>query len=171
MLASINGDTPGTGYDQLTVNGSIDLTGQTLQLSLGAFTPMTSGTFRIIDNASGSPITGTFAGLPEGAPVTINGQPFRITYRGESLGRSVVLRFEGVGTPGPEILSVRPIAGGLVEVKVHWLPGKFVRLERAAKGLTSWGVQNSGVLDANGDATLTFNRFGSTEEFVRLAID
>ena len=43
-----------------------------------------------LDNLGSAAITGTFAGLPEGAKVTINGTVYTISYKGGN-GKSVVL--------------------------------------------------------------------------------
>ena len=69
FTAELNGAAPGaTGYDQLNVTGEVDLGGSTLSPSLG-FTPAAGETFTIIQSTA--PIVGTFNGLPEGAPLTI----------------------------------------------------------------------------------------------------
>jgi Bacterial Ig-like domain (group 3) len=74
---ALNGATAGTGYDQLNATGSVSLGGSTLAGTLG-FTPSAGETFTIIKSTT--PITGTFAGLPEGASVKIGGVPFTISY-------------------------------------------------------------------------------------------
>src|SRR5262249_16311915 len=50
-----------SSYDQLTVTGSVDLTGSTLQVSLG-YTPAIGDSFTIIRNYGYGPVSGTFAG-------------------------------------------------------------------------------------------------------------
>src|SRR5262249_18571150 len=62
----INGTTPGSGYSQLNVNGTVALTNVFLQVTLG-FTPPPSNSFVIINNNSSSPVIGGFSGLPEGS--------------------------------------------------------------------------------------------------------
>ena len=83
FAVELGGTSPGVGgYDQVVVNGSVDLNGATLSVSiLGGFNPA-SGTFIIIDN-DGPDLTGTFAGLAEGATVTAApGNTFTIGYSG-----------------------------------------------------------------------------------------
>lgn len=93
-----------TGFvvgDSLNVTGTVNLGGATLFAidSLAAL-----GQFIIINNDGTDPITGTFAGLPEGATfVGDNGKPFLITYRGGD-GNDVVLT--------PETLPTRLLATG-----------------------------------------------------------
>jgi len=66
LAANINGTTAGSDYDQVVVNGTVNVTGATLSTTLG-FTPALNDSFRLIDNDSTDPITGTFSGLAEGA--------------------------------------------------------------------------------------------------------
>ncbi|HJT34020.1 MAG TPA: DUF4214 domain-containing protein [Pirellulales bacterium] len=85
----INGTTPGTGYSQLIAGGGVNLNGATLGGSAG-FTPIAGQTFEIINNTSANPISGTFAGLPEGAHVALGNAQFTISYTGGD-GNDVVL--------------------------------------------------------------------------------
>src|SRR5262249_37630465 len=92
FTVELNGATAGGGYDQLNVTGIVGLDGATLNASLGS-APAAGTQFKIIQNDSTDPVQGTFAGLPEGASLTINSQPFVITYQGGS-GNDVVLIFQ-----------------------------------------------------------------------------
>lgn len=89
FVVEVNGTTAGSGYDQLSVTGTVNLTGATLSGSAG-FTPPTGASFVIIDNDGVDAITGTFAGLPQGATIVLSGQAFTISYSGGS-GNDVVL--------------------------------------------------------------------------------
>jgi autotransporter-associated beta strand protein len=84
---ALNGPNVGTDYDQLNVNGSVNLGRSDFSGSLG-FTPTTGDTFTIIKSTA--PIVDTFNGLPEGATVTIGGVPFTISYAADG-GDAVVL--------------------------------------------------------------------------------
>jgi hypothetical protein len=88
FTATLNGTDPGT-YSQVTVSGPVDLGGSTLSLVLG-FTPPVGSSFTLLSSDAG-PISGTFAGLPEGATFTQDGFTFQITYQGGPDGDSVVL--------------------------------------------------------------------------------
>ena len=70
--AGLNGTTPGAaGYDQLRVIGEVFIGLAVLELHVGdLFDPPPLSTFTIIDNDGSDPISGTFAGLDEGATVT-----------------------------------------------------------------------------------------------------
>ena len=80
---------------QLRVTGSVTLGGATLALQLPLLFPAAAGTdLTILDNDGADAVTGTFAGLPEGAPVVANGIAFHISYVGGT-GNDVVLTAVG----------------------------------------------------------------------------
>jgi hypothetical protein len=87
--ALLNGTDP-TSYSQITASGSIDLGSSTLALTLG-FTPDVGDSFTLLTAGDGSSITGTFAGLDEGATFSQGDFTFQITYQGGPNGNSVVL--------------------------------------------------------------------------------
>jgi hypothetical protein len=87
--ATLNGADPGS-YSLVSASGPINLGGSTLHLTLG-FTPQVGDAFTLLSSAFG-PITGTFAGLDEGATFMQDGILFQITYQGGPDGHSVVLR-------------------------------------------------------------------------------
>jgi autotransporter-associated beta strand protein len=91
----LNGTTPGTGYDQLNVTGTVALNGLTLNVSLG-FTPALGDSFTIINNDGSDQIIGTFGGLPEGKFFSVGGASFRITYSGGPGSNDVVLTRDDV---------------------------------------------------------------------------
>ncbi|HXG49418.1 MAG TPA: autotransporter-associated beta strand repeat-containing protein [Methylomirabilota bacterium] len=86
----LNGTNAGIDYDQLRVQGTVTL-GGTLNVTAG-FAPAVGERFTLIANDSTDDVVGTFAGLPEGAVLTINGRPFKISYGarfGGAFGRDV----------------------------------------------------------------------------------
>jgi hypothetical protein len=87
--ATLNGTDVGS-YSQVQAGGPIDLGGSTLSLILG-FTPDVGDRFTLLRTDDASPITGTFAGLDEGAEFDQDGLVFQITYQGGPGGNSVVL--------------------------------------------------------------------------------
>lgn len=89
----LRGGSPGDGagfHDQISVTGTVSLGGAALDANLGAFSPTGGQQFVIIANDGADAVTGTFAGLAEGATLTIGGVQFRITYAGGT-GNDVVL--------------------------------------------------------------------------------
>jgi hypothetical protein len=85
---TLNGTDPDS-YSHVTASGPVDLGGSTLSLTLG-FTPDVGEAFTLLSSDAG-PITGTFAGLDEGAVFGHGGILFQITYQGGRDGNSVVL--------------------------------------------------------------------------------
>jgi autotransporter-associated beta strand protein len=90
FAVTLIGPTAGTGYDQLAATGRVNLAGATLSVNLG-FTPPVGTTFTLIRNDGRAAVVGTFAGLPEGAMLTLGGMTFQISYAGGT-GNDVVLR-------------------------------------------------------------------------------
>lgn len=75
--------TPGTDYDQLQVNGTIDLANATLNLVNGLSGNLPNGTsIMLVTNDGVNPIIGNFNGLPENAVVSFNNQDWNISYTG-----------------------------------------------------------------------------------------
>ena len=101
----MNGATAGAGYSQLNVNGSVNLGGGALDASLG-FTPANGEQFTIIKSTA--PIVGTFAGLPEGASLTIGNTAFTISYHGGN-GDDVVLT--QATASAPTVTGISPNSG------------------------------------------------------------
>jgi autotransporter-associated beta strand protein len=85
----LNGTTAGTQYDQLNVTGTVALGGAALNVSIG-YVPAPGDAFTVIANNSADAVTGTFASLPDGAALTLNGVPMQISYHGGT-GNDVVL--------------------------------------------------------------------------------
>ena len=101
----IGGVAAGTQYGQIQVTGAVALAG-TLNVSFTNGFVSTSGeSFTIIRNGGTSPILGSFAGLAEGAVMTVSGRQLQISYAGGPNHQNVVLTdvtpvsaFEGVNT-------------------------------------------------------------------------
>ena len=93
----LNGPAVGTEYDQLNVTGTVALNNALLRLTLG-FTPPGGTVFTLINNDGADAVSGTFAGLPEGAILTTNGVDFRVSYLGGT-GNDVTLTVPGGAPP------------------------------------------------------------------------
>ncbi|WP_425617659.1 autotransporter-associated beta strand repeat-containing protein [Anatilimnocola sp. NA78] len=131
---TINNTTVITGYDQLIVSGTVDLTGSTLLLE-GSHVPsiLALESFIIIDNnTSTDAVIGTFAGLPEGSAIPFNTQTLFISYAGGD-GNDVVLYSQPVvnGTPLADSLVLRQVSGdpSLLEFSLNAAP--FVQVTSA----------------------------------------
>jgi autotransporter-associated beta strand protein len=98
-------DGPATvGPGQLVASGAVNLGSATLDAALGgSYTPKVGDLLTIIRNTSGSGVTGTFTGLPEGSTLMLSGYRFGITYEGGS-GGDVVL----TALPFPTTTAISP---------------------------------------------------------------
>ncbi len=107
----IGGTVACTGYDQLKVTGTVDVTSGTLNVSLyNGFKPVLGQKYTIIDNdGTADAVTGTFTGLAEGATVTSGKYSFKISYKGGD-GNDVVLSVIGTPDTGFELISSHPLA-------------------------------------------------------------
>lgn len=83
------GSSPGSGYDQLDVHGSVSLGGAALS-PLVEFEPAVGEQFTIVANDGTDPVSGTFAGLPQGAELDGGAVDLRVDYGGGD-GNDVVL--------------------------------------------------------------------------------
>jgi autotransporter-associated beta strand protein len=82
--ATYQADIDGATADLLVIGtgATIDLTGATL--SLNVVSSATGDTYTIVSSPSGG-ISGTFVGLPDNAPLTIDGRAFHITYTADAV--------------------------------------------------------------------------------------
>ncbi len=162
----LNGTTAGTGYDQVTATGAVNLAGSSLDLSLGSgFTPAPGTTFDILVNNGGSAITGTFS---QGSTITVGGTTFSISYAGGTSGHDVVLTVSTGSTvsttttitdngPNPSLnfgSTVQPVS-----FLVHVAPASG-SVAGDTVSLSDNGVAISGAtgtLDASGNATITLS--------------
>jgi autotransporter-associated beta strand protein len=106
---TLNSDTV---FSQTQAGGAISLGGATLSLSLG-FTPTGTDQFTILKNNGSGSITGTFAGLAEGAIVTASGEQFKLTYKGGA-GHDVVLTHLVDTTTTLSPVTITPVFGQAV---------------------------------------------------------
>ncbi|MBA3632407.1 MAG: VCBS repeat-containing protein [Acidobacteria bacterium] len=119
VAIKIAGTTPGVnGYDQIKVNGTVNLNGAILELiPLEDFLPAIGNSLTIINNDGTDAVVGTFANLPEGASFSSPfGLAFRITYRGGDGNDVVVTRvnkaqFDFDGDGKSDIAVFRPSNG------------------------------------------------------------
>ncbi len=107
-------------YDQLDVLGTVNLSPgvANLDVQLG-FTPPEGHSFIILDNDGADAITGTFAGKPQGAIFTANGQRLQISYTGGT-GNDIALT-----VLGPEELTWTGAGGNRFwSTPGNWIPAR-----------------------------------------------
>jgi autotransporter-associated beta strand protein len=132
----LGGTTAGTQYDQTVIpaSGSGALDSSTLNISfVDGFQPTVGQQFTIINNQSGSGVSGTFS---QGSTYTFEGYVFGITYAGGP-GDDVVLTVIGapIGPPGGR--SSRrptPIRGPLSSQEAVLVDAIFASFDRDDKG-------------------------------------
>jgi autotransporter-associated beta strand protein len=91
FAVELNGNSPGLGYDQLSIHGTNNLGGATLSVSAGgAFAPVEGSPLTIIDNDGSDLNVGTFNGLPEGSVIAVGALKLRLSYVGGT-GNDVTL--------------------------------------------------------------------------------
>jgi len=96
----INGSTPGSGHDQLAAGSSVTLNGAVLNLTLeSGYLPQINKALVIVNNQGANPVTGAFAGLPEGAEIVKGAITFRISYTGGAEGGNDVTLTPVSATP------------------------------------------------------------------------
>ncbi|MEM9835243.1 MAG: T9SS type A sorting domain-containing protein [Bacteroidota bacterium] len=94
LYVELEGTTACAEYDQLFLGDqAVDLTDAVLILS-GDYIPAAGDEFVIMKRLSTTNITGTFAGLPEGATTELNGALLQISYLGGT-GNDIVLTATG----------------------------------------------------------------------------
>jgi T5SS/PEP-CTERM-associated repeat protein len=112
LYAEIGGTTPGAQYDELTIQGSVNVGGALQVLLIGGFVPQPGQRFDIIENRGVAPIVGTFTGIAEGQTFTAGGVTFQATYQGGASGHDFVLTVP-VPEPGTLVLCGGAIVGSL----------------------------------------------------------
>jgi fibronectin-binding autotransporter adhesin len=119
--AELNGALPGSGYDQLAVNGLVSLGNANLFVT-GGFQPDANYTYFLVNNDLNDAITGTFNGLAEGSSVswTFGGNAYSatLTYLADFSTQSIsggndVALFNVIPEPGAGALLALTLVGCL----------------------------------------------------------
>ncbi|MDP9173513.1 MAG: autotransporter-associated beta strand repeat-containing protein, partial [Planctomycetota bacterium] len=163
LNADINSSTAGTGYDQVNVTGTVNLSGN-LNL-FGTRTVHAGDPITLINNDAADAVTGTFAGLAEGAVVALNGVNYTISYHGGT-GNDVVLTDASPSVATAAAASPSTVTGtssalsvlgassaGESSLTYTWLA--------TAKPAGSTPVYSLNGTNAAKNSTVTFDRYGS----------
>jgi autotransporter-associated beta strand protein len=159
----LDGTAPGTGYDQLNVRGTVNLTGLSLQTKLG-FLSAANQQFTIIANDGSDPVTGTFAGMAEGAQIWAGSELFQISYTGGT-GNDVVLT--RLTTP-PLVLNFEKLSS--TSSRCFWSSNyPTYHLEyTAALGTNHWTVDTN-IPAISGTSFSVTNTLTGPQKFYRLS--
>ncbi|MDE3739996.1 Ig-like domain-containing protein [Pseudomonas resinovorans] len=132
LAVDINGTTAGTGFDQLVVTGTVDVSGATLAVNHG-YAPGNGDTYTIISNDAADAVTGTFSGLAEGATTTAG-------------GNSTVLTASYIGGTGNDFTLTAPINAAPV---VGSLNGDSITFTQGSGTVLLDGGSNATVIDSD----------------------
>ena len=136
LRLELNGTNVGINCDQVNVIGSVALGNSTLNATLG-FGSALSNQFVLIKNDGAEPVSGTFAGLPEGATTSLGGATFKITYAGGD-GNDVVLT-QITSVPQPALSTIQRLPGGQIQMTGQGLPGTtYTVLANTNLSTTNW---------------------------------
>jgi autotransporter-associated beta strand protein len=153
LFMAVNGSQPGTSQDQIKVSHAVSLSGA--QLVVDGDVPF-STTVKLIDNTGTSAVSGTFAGLAEGASVQTATRTATISYHGGD-GNDVTLTerparsgYWMMGSDG----KVYPFgdAKSYGDVSNMALAGDPVALEPTPDYNGYWILTSDGAVFAYGDA-------------------
>lgn len=107
LAVEIDGVAAGTQYDQLAVNGAVDLGGATLDVALGA-APVAGHPYVIVVNDGTDPVEGAFDGIVDGGTVSA-------AYDGRVY--SFVVRYNDPATAGGNDVTLRLWIGTFIQIK------------------------------------------------------
>lgn len=137
FAAEIGGADPCTGYDQINVTGTVDVSNGTLDMTrFNDFKPTAGQTYVIIKNDGNDAVTGTFQNLSEGATFSLDGFVLQISYVGGD-GNDVTITVKSVpGTPntGATLVTDHPLLTFLV---ISSLAGAIALIARRYKFATA----------------------------------
>lgn len=134
LVQEIASNTACTGYDQMQVAGSVTLSGTLTVSLLNGFSPTKNQVYTIITNDGSDAVSGTFAGLGEGAVVTIGSAQFRVSYVGGD-GNDVTLT--ALNTPGVPNTGAALVTGNPVLVSALGVGAAIVLVVVSRKYLFS----------------------------------
>ena len=147
FFVDIDGDTAGTQHDQLVVNGTVNLGGATLA---GNTSTAPASSIVIIDNDLADGVSGTFAGAPNGATVTVGGSTYQVAYNGGT-GNDVTLEQTVVDGDGDGV------PDGSDNCPAAYNPGQIDTDGDGLGDVCDGDDDNDGVADGGDNCPLTAN--------------
>jgi autotransporter-associated beta strand protein len=152
LLVELNGTVPGSGYDQLSVSGSLAANQATLQVAMNVAGAI-GNQYVIVNHPSGSTST-IFAGLSENDIITANnGVQLRISYAGGD-GNDTVLTQLTLPVP-PQWLSVTSLTNQQIQLTGNGVNGVAYTVQANA-GLNPTGWLSIGSVTGQVNGLLQF---------------
>jgi T5SS/PEP-CTERM-associated repeat protein len=151
-VMELNGTTAGSGYDQLNVTGTVNLSNSVLKVALG-FTPAVGNSFTIIANDGADAVLGTFSGLPQGALFTNSGALFSILYTGGD-GNDVALYR---GFPPARLSAVSVASNHVTQIQGLGLSNLTYTIQAASNlnPVIQWSNLGTSLANSNGVFSFT----------------
>ena len=122
ILIAVSGNTADTGYSQLKVAGTLNLTGTMLSLS-GSYVPVSGDVLTVADATT---VTGTFTGLANNAVTSLNSEPLQVNYTAGSgtltayVAPGVTTHPASTGVTAGTVVSFTAAATGVPVPTVQW---------------------------------------------------
>jgi len=164
LAVELNGTTPGSGYDQLNVQGTVTLSGVTLSASLN-YASSVGDQFVIINNDGTDPVVGTFNGLAQNGTLYVGGQLFQINYAGGT-GNDVVLT--RLITPPSPVLAIENVPPASVRLLWQTNDPAFLLQFNADLTTNNWITATSSPVVVGTNFVVT-NSTSGAQNYYRLA--
>ncbi len=104
FVETLNGPNVGQ-FSQLNSSGPVNLNGANLAIQLN-YTPSGTDSFVIINDTSNSPVTGSFANVPQGGTIQSGGVTFQINYTAGASHNQVTLTVINPPTANPDFYTL-----------------------------------------------------------------
>ena len=159
----LNGPGAGSGYDQINVRGTVNLSQLSLGASLG-FASSVGQQFTIISNDGSDAVTGTFTSLPQNAQLHVGSELFQINYAGGD-GNDVVLSRL---VTAPLFLHLEKIS--TTKIRLYWSTNypDFHLEYNASPGTTNWAASALTPVVTGTNLVVTNSLFGA-QKYYRLS--
>lgn len=143
----IDGTTVNTQYQQFAVNGLVDLSNAALSFTGSSYSPTGGETFTIVNNDGADAVTGTFAGLAEGATIP--------NFLGSALGAKISY----IGGTGNDVV----ITVNMPDYTITTTANALVITDLSGNGETLTASQSAGnIRFSNSITTRTYSINGSS---------
>lgn len=122
ILIAVSGNTADSGYSQLKVAGTLNLTGTMLSLS-GSYVPVSGDVLTVADATT---VSGTFTGLANNAVTSLNSEPLLVNYNSGSgtltayVAPVVTTHPASTGVTAGTVVSFTAAATGVPVPTVQW---------------------------------------------------